>query len=193
VMTATNKRLLISESRGDSNRCTPYRGKPDQHATRFPRSVRVWPKTIRISRGPHITTLRIIINRFEQIHYTWEEGLSTQSTAHRLTNLWVRTQLLFHNSPWSNGEKSSFCWHPTTRLIGPISPTCDRYVQYLLAGANPSVLNQHRWGLPPRRCRFATYHFPTLPTSCLHFPPRAPPGLQFNQAPTTKPKCWVLK
>jgi hypothetical protein len=32
-MTATNKRLLISESRGDSNRCTPYRGKPKQHTT----------------------------------------------------------------------------------------------------------------------------------------------------------------
>jgi hypothetical protein len=29
-MAATNKRLLISESRGDSNRCTHYRGKPDQ-------------------------------------------------------------------------------------------------------------------------------------------------------------------
>jgi hypothetical protein len=32
-MTATNKRLLISESRDDSNRCTPYRGKSDQHDT----------------------------------------------------------------------------------------------------------------------------------------------------------------
>jgi hypothetical protein len=32
-MAATNKRLLISESRGDSNRCTPCRGKPDQHDT----------------------------------------------------------------------------------------------------------------------------------------------------------------
>jgi hypothetical protein len=31
-MTATNKRLLISESHDDSDRCTPYRGKPDQHA-----------------------------------------------------------------------------------------------------------------------------------------------------------------
>jgi hypothetical protein len=28
-----NKQLLISESRGDSNRFTPCRGKPDQHAT----------------------------------------------------------------------------------------------------------------------------------------------------------------
>jgi hypothetical protein len=32
-MAATNKRLLIFESRGDSNRCTPCRGKPDQYDT----------------------------------------------------------------------------------------------------------------------------------------------------------------
>jgi hypothetical protein len=32
-MAATNKRLLIFESRGDSNRCTTCRGKPDQHDT----------------------------------------------------------------------------------------------------------------------------------------------------------------
>jgi hypothetical protein len=32
-MTVMNKRLLISESHDDSNRCTPYRGKPDQHHT----------------------------------------------------------------------------------------------------------------------------------------------------------------
>jgi hypothetical protein len=32
-MTTTNKQLLITESQGDSNRCTPCRGKPDQHAT----------------------------------------------------------------------------------------------------------------------------------------------------------------
>jgi hypothetical protein len=32
-MSVRNKRLLISESRGDSNWCTLCRGKPDQHAT----------------------------------------------------------------------------------------------------------------------------------------------------------------
>jgi hypothetical protein len=31
LLAATNKRLLISESCGNSNRCTPYREKPDQH------------------------------------------------------------------------------------------------------------------------------------------------------------------
>jgi hypothetical protein len=179
-MTVTNKRLLISESHGDSNKCIPCRGKPNQHATHFPCSVRVWSKTMRISRGPHIATFRTVVNRFERVHCPREEGLLTQSTARRLTDPWVRTQLLSHNSQWSSGKKSSFCWRMTTSLTGPISPACDRYVQYLLAGANPSVLNRHRWGLQPWRCQLATYHSPTFPASCLHFLLRAPPGLQFN-------------
>jgi hypothetical protein len=33
LMAATNKRLLIFESHGDSNRCTPCRRKPDQYDT----------------------------------------------------------------------------------------------------------------------------------------------------------------
>jgi hypothetical protein len=32
-MAAMNKWLIISESRDDSNRCTPYNGKLDQHDT----------------------------------------------------------------------------------------------------------------------------------------------------------------
>jgi hypothetical protein len=40
-MAAMNKRLLISESRGDSNRCTLCRGKPDQHATYAQRTLPV--------------------------------------------------------------------------------------------------------------------------------------------------------
>jgi hypothetical protein len=94
VMTATNKRLLISEGHGDSNRCTPCRGKPDQHVTRFPRSVHVWSKTIRISCGPHIATLCEVVNRVEQGHCSREKGLPTQSTAHRLTDRRVHTQFL---------------------------------------------------------------------------------------------------
>jgi hypothetical protein len=72
----------------------------------------------------------------------------------------------------AGGRKPSSCRWPTTRLTGPISPICDRYVQYLLVGANPSVLNRHRWGLHPWRCWLAIYHSPTFPTSYLHFPPR---------------------
>jgi hypothetical protein len=145
-MIVANKRLLISESRGDSNRCTPCRGKSDQHATHFLHSVHVWSMTIRISRGPHIATFHTVINWFEQIHCTREEWLLTQSTACRPSDLRVCTQLLSHNSQWSSGEKSSFCWQLTTSLIGPISSACNRYVQYLLAGANHRSLTDTSGG-----------------------------------------------
>jgi hypothetical protein len=49
------------------------------------------------------------------------------------------------------------------QFTGSISPACDRYVQYLLAGANSSVLNRHRRGLQPWRCRLATCSLPDLP------------------------------
>jgi hypothetical protein len=99
-----------------------------------------------------------------------EEELPTQSTAHRLTNPRVRTQLLSHNSQWSSGEKSSFCWPSTTRLTGPISPVCDRYVQYLLTGPTHRSLtdtggdyNLGGAGLPhitPRPSQLAVSTFP---------------------------------
>jgi hypothetical protein len=51
--------VLISESRGDLNRCTPYRGKPDQHASR---SVCIWSQIIHILRSQRIATFHEIIN-----------------------------------------------------------------------------------------------------------------------------------
>jgi hypothetical protein len=146
VMTATNKRLLKSESHGDSNRCTPCRGKPNQHATRFPRLVHIWSKTIRISRGPHIATLHEVINRVEQDNCSREKMLPTQSTACWLTDPWVHTQFLSRANQWRSGGKTKHLLTAATRLTGPISLACEQYVQYLLAGANPSVLNRHRWG-----------------------------------------------
>jgi hypothetical protein len=83
--------------------------------------------------------------------------------------------------PKSSGEKSSSRWQPTTRLIGFISLACDRYIQYLLAGANRTVLNRHRRGLQSWRCRFSAYHSSTFLASCLPFPLVAPPGLHLTQ------------
>jgi hypothetical protein len=57
-----------------------------------------------------------------------------------------------------------------TRLTRRISPARNQYVQYLLAGANPLVLNRHRRGLPLWRCWLATYHSLTFPIDGLHFP-----------------------
>jgi hypothetical protein len=67
------------------------------------------------------------------------------------------------------------------QLTGPISPAYDRYVQYLLTGANPSVLNQHRRGYSLEGTVFP-YSTPRLshPT-VLPFHLWASPGLQFIQ------------
>jgi hypothetical protein len=171
-------------------------GKPDQHATRIPYSVHIWFHTIRISRGQHIATFHVVVNIFEQIHCPREEGLLTQPPARRLTGPWVHTQLLSHNNQWGSGEKTRFFWQPTTRLIGFISPACDQYVQYLLTGGNPSVLNWHRWGLQPWRCRLSTSHSrPSQPT-VLYFPPKGPTRSQViysQHKPQVKVMCVTYR
>jgi hypothetical protein len=62
------------------------------------------------------------------------------------------------------------------RLLGLLGPyTSMRSVHLILArGANPSVLNRHRHGQQPWRCRLFIYHSPTFSTSGLHFPPKGP-------------------
>jgi hypothetical protein len=162
VMTATNKRLLMSESHGDSNQCTPCRGEPTNTTSTLPTPVHVCLVYASYRRSPYVATFHAIVDRFERVHCTREEGLPTQSTTRRLTDPWVHTQLLSHNSQWSSEKKSSFCRQPTTRLTRPISPACDQYVQYLLAEATRTVLNQPRRGLQPWRCQLATYPLPDL-------------------------------
>jgi hypothetical protein len=132
-----------------------------------------------------------VINRVGQSHYSREKELPTQSPAHRLTDLWVHTQFFSQANQWSSGESQNIYQQLATRLTGPVSPARDRYVQYLLMGANRTILNRHKRGLQPWRCRLSTYHSPTFPTNYPHFPLVAPPGLHFNQVLTTKPKCWV--
>jgi hypothetical protein len=156
--------VLISETHGDSNRCTPNMGKPNQHVTRFPHSVYVWPSIICISRGPYIATFRTDPIDLDRSHYSRERGLLTTSPARRLTNPRVPTQFLSPYNHWSSMLKPSFYWRQAIRLTEPITPACDQYVQYLLTGANPSVLNWHRRGLQPWRCHIFTSHSPPFST-----------------------------
>jgi hypothetical protein len=150
-MTATNKRLLISESRSDLNQCTPYRGKPDQHDTYTSHASSCTPGIRFLRAVPTRGNLSWDANRFGQIQLLPRK---------RAPDTIYRTPA---DRSWSRGRKLSSCRWPTTRLTGPISPICDWYVQYLLLGANPSVLNQHRQGLQPWRLRLATYPLLDLP------------------------------
>jgi hypothetical protein len=59
---------------------------------------------------------------------------------------WVASFLLTYDSP----RVEERCFSPMViqllQLTRSISPVYDQYVQYLLVGANPSVLNQHSRG-----------------------------------------------
>jgi hypothetical protein len=172
-MIVTNKRLLISESCGDSNRYT-LQGKTHQHDMYASRPVHVCPAYA--SCGSPCTWQPFTRRRQIWIDSTAPEkkGLPTQCIARRLTDPRVRTQLLSQASQWSRGRKPSSWRWPTTRFIGPISPACDRYVHYLLAGANRTVLNWHKWGLQPWRCRHVIYPLLDLPNQLSPLSPSGP-------------------
>jgi hypothetical protein len=115
VKTATNKRLLISESHGDSNRCTPCRGKPNQHNTYASHVSACTPDICFLLVVPIRANLSWVINRVEQSHCSWEKGLPTQSTARQLTDPWVRTQFLSWANQWSSAESQTSI---NSRLLG---------------------------------------------------------------------------
>jgi hypothetical protein len=84
------------------------------------------------------------------------------------------------SQPVKQWRKSNIHQQQTTRFTGLISPACDRYVQYLLMGANRTVLNRHRRGYNLGGAGLPHTHSSTFPTSCLPFPLVAPSGLHFN-------------
>jgi hypothetical protein len=171
-MADTNKRLLISESHDDSKWWTPYRGKPDQHDMYASHTSQYMPGVRFLQTVPICGNHSRVIDRFGQIPLLLKKGLLIQSTARRLIDPRIYTQFLFQAHQWSSELKPSFCWWQATRLIGLISPACNRYVQYLLTGTNPSVLNRHRWGLPQRNIRIATTFSPPFPSECSTGPPK---------------------
>jgi hypothetical protein len=119
LMVATNKRLLISESRGDSNRYTPCRGNPDQHDTYASHTNPCTPGVRFLWVVPVRGNLSRVTDRVGQTHCSWEKGLSTQSTSRRLTDLRVRTQFLSWANQWSSGESQT---STDSRLLGLLSP-----------------------------------------------------------------------
>jgi hypothetical protein len=78
------------------------------------------------------------------------------------------------SQPMKQWRKSNIHQQQATRFTGPISSVCDRYVQYLLMEANRTVLNRHRRGLQPWRCRLVTYPLPDLPNQLSPLSPSCP-------------------
>jgi hypothetical protein len=83
------------------------------------------------------------------------------------------------SQPMKQWRKLNIYQQQATRFTGLISPACDRYVQYLLMGANITVLNWHRRGLQSWRCQFTTYQLPNLPNQLSLLSPSDPARSQF--------------
>jgi hypothetical protein len=142
-MAATNNWLLISESHVDSNRCTPCRGKIRStrhilfHASPHTSGVhflRVVPVRDNLSHWP---------NRVGQIHCSREKVLPTPPLSPAEWSVGPASVSLL-TQPLKQCVKPNIYRQQTSRFTEPISPACDRYVQYLPTGINPSVLNRHR-------------------------------------------------
>jgi hypothetical protein len=146
-MATTKKRLFISESHGNSNQCTPYRGKPDQHDTYASHDSPHTPGICFLWMVPIRGNLSGRPNKAGQVHCSQENALRLQHSA-RLSDSWDPPQFLSQHSHWSSALKLDIYWQQATRLTGPISSACDWYVQYFLTGTNPSVLKRHRRELP---------------------------------------------
>jgi hypothetical protein len=74
------------------------------------------------------------------------------------------SHLILHPSRQSSswGERFQPSGYTATSAYCAHIPAYDQYVQCFLMGANPSVLNRHRRGLQPWRCRSSTSHFLTF-------------------------------
>jgi hypothetical protein len=131
-MVAMNKWLLISESRGNSNWCTPYRGKPDQHDTYASHASPCTPGIRFLRADPTLGNLSRITDRVRQSHCSKEKGLPTQSTAHWPTDLWVRTQFLSRANQCSSGESQTSV---NCKLLGLLGP----YHQHAIGTFNTSL------------------------------------------------------
>jgi hypothetical protein len=106
--------------------------------------------------SPYVKTFHGFINKVEWIHCSQEIGtpnyiLSTSADqiadSHPISLL-TATKAVGK----AMGKSQASVDNQLHRCIGPISPACDQYIQYLLVGINPSVLNRHRRGLQPWRC-----------------------------------------
>jgi hypothetical protein len=157
----------------------PAEENPTNMTRTLPTLVHVRPVYASCGRSPYVATFHEAPTDLDRSHYTWEKGLSTQSTALRLTDPRVRTQLLSRTSQWSRGRKPSSWWWPTTRFTMPISLACDRYVQYLLMVANRIVLNRHKRGLQPWRCWLTTYPLSDLLNQLSPLSPNGPARFSF--------------
>jgi hypothetical protein len=138
----------------------------------LPTPVHARPVYASYEQSPYVITFHWLPqSRNKPLHP--EEVLATKDRLAQSSS-WVASFPLPCDSPGIGERTFGPMVTQLHQLTRPISPACDRYIQYLLVGANPLVLNRHRWGLQPWRCRLATYPLPDLPNQLSPLSPNGP-------------------
>jgi hypothetical protein len=127
----------------------------------LPTSVHTRPAYAFCGQSPYVTTFhRLPQSRNRRLHP--EEVLTTEDRLAQSLS-WVASFFLPYDNAGVGERGFGSMVTQLHQLTGPISPACNQYVQYLLAGANPSVSNRHRRGLQPWRYRLGAYPLLDLP------------------------------
>jgi hypothetical protein len=179
-MAATNKQLLISESCGDSNRCTPYRGKPDQHDTYASHAS---PRT------PSVRFLQVVPVRGNLSQATKSVGrtlllLRKKGSRHNPQPDWVirwsATQFLSQHSHWSSNKSQISVDNRLLHLPGPYHwhaigtfNTCSRV-------PTPRSLTDTGWANHIDNLRIAISLSPPFPSEGSTDPPNGSAWSQIN-------------
>jgi hypothetical protein len=189
VKTATNKRLLISESHGDSNWCTPCRGSLIHMTHTLFTLVHVRHSYASCGQSPYVTTFGTESTELDGCT-ALEKMCSWLHLSTRLSGPRDPPQFLSLHNHWSSVLKSSIYWR--TGYIGLLCP----YLQHVISMFNTwsrgstyrSLTDTGRdYNLEGAGFRHHSPR-PSQPT-VLRFPLRAPPGLRLTIQPNpTKPR-----
>jgi hypothetical protein len=158
----------IQESRQFESMYT-YRENPDQHATCFSRSVRVWTSTIRISRCPHIATFHESSSGLDGCTAP-EKKCSWLHLSARLSGLGDPPQFIFQHNYGSGALKPSTCWRQATRLTRPISLAYDRSLTDTGGGYNLRGASLPHHTLQLSHPAVSTFHLRSPPDLRLSIP-----------------------
>jgi hypothetical protein len=133
VLTVTNKRFLVSESHGDSNWCTPCRGKPDTHDTYDSHAS---PRT------PRVSFLRAVPDTTPS-PTEWSAGPPPSFSPNTAIEAVSNAKHMLMNK--------------LHQFTGPITPVCSQYVQYLLVRPTHRSLTDTGGGY---NLRVSAFHIP---------------------------------
>jgi hypothetical protein len=120
--------------------------------------------------SPYVATFREAPTDLDRSHCSRENGLPTQSIAHRLTDPWVRTQLLSQTIQWSRGVSQAPDDDQLLGLPGPYHRHAISTFNTCSCGPTKRFLTDTGGGYNLKGASLPHTHSLTFPTSCLPFP-----------------------